>query len=279
MIAAFARAARVLVDSPHRGVWRGAADRAADAVRATLRQADGRLFRRYRDGEASVDAFNEDYAYLVWGLLELFEATGDARRLEWALELTAIQTKQFFDAGDGGWFSTTGDDPSVLLRLKEDYDGAEPSAASITVRNLLRLAQITGDAALRDRAQRTLQRFGPQLGRVVKVMPFMVANLALWHAAPMEVVIVGDEDAADRRALERAAAAQFVPWAVTIPVSPGADQAALGSRLPWIAAMSAPAGRAAAYVCEAFACQTPTSDPAELQRQMTDRAAPRRIIL
>src|SRR5438132_13040998 len=101
--------------------------------------------------------------------------------LEWAIALQHRQDELFWDESAGGWFSTTGADPSVLLRQKEDYDGAEPSAASVTVRNLLALGHVVGDAALIDRAKRTLERYGPGLGRVARVMPLMLGNLAAWH--------------------------------------------------------------------------------------------------
>ena len=81
---------------------------------------------------------------------------GEGEWLDWAIELTDLQRERFFDDCDGGWYSTTGEDPDVLLRLKEDYDGAEPSATSVTTRNLIRLAQLTGDARFMDLAERTL---------------------------------------------------------------------------------------------------------------------------
>jgi uncharacterized protein YyaL (SSP411 family) len=277
MIAAFARAARVLVTSPHRDAWRTAAVRAAVALENRLRQPGGRLFRTDRVGVAGIDGFNEDYACVVFGLLELFEATGDVRWLDWSRELTATQQRLFFDERDGGWFSTTGEDPSVLLRLKEDYDGAEPAAASVTVRNLLRLSQITGDDSLRALAQRTLERYGPQIGRVVRVMPYMVSNIALWHAPGMEIVLAGAPDAAATRALDAVIARRFLPWTVIVPVVPGSSQEALAKTLPWVASMSARDG-AAAYVCESFVCQVPTSDPEALARQLEMKTEPSRII-
>jgi uncharacterized protein YyaL (SSP411 family) len=266
MIAAFARAARVLPDSPRRADWLEGAQRAARAVRAHLwRDGDRTLLRRYRDGEAAIDAFCEDYACLVWGLLELFEASGEVEWLDWAIDLTAAQTTRFFDERDGGWFSTTGEDPSVLLRLKEDYDGAEPAAASVTVRNLIRLGHLTSDATFTERASRTLERYGPQLGRVARVMPLMLANVVAWHGGSTQVVVVGAREAEDTRALERAIAARHVPWAVSIPVVPGDAQRALAARLPWIASMSPRDGRAAAYVCYDFTCQAPVTDATELE--------------
>jgi uncharacterized protein YyaL (SSP411 family) len=279
MIAAFARAARVLVDSPRREEWRRTAERAAAWIRATLwRPSERRLLRRYRDGEAAIDAFCEDYAYLVYGLLELFEATGNVEWLEWAIALNDLQAERFFDERDGGWFSTTDADPSVLVRLKEDYDGAEPAAASVTVGNLLTIHHLAGDDRVRARAQRTLERYGPQIGRATQVMPWMVSNLVLWHAAPAQVVLVGTPGSDDLAALERVLARTYLPAAVTIvrPAGPAPD--ALRARLPWLAAMDMVGGRAAAYVCRNFTCEAPVTDSAELDTRLQDLAAPRRIL-
>jgi uncharacterized protein YyaL (SSP411 family) len=277
MIAAAARAARQMVDSPRRPEWLAAAVNAARFARTYLwRSAERRLLRRYRDGEAAIDAFCEDYACLTWGLIELFQTTGEAEWLDWAIELTDLQRERFFDNRDGGWYSTTGDDPDVLLRLKEDYDGAEPSASSVTTRNLIRLSQLTGEAPFLDLAERTLQRYGSGLGQVVRVMPLMAANLALWHGRRSEVVVAGDPDGDDFRALERVVASMYLPWAVTL-TRPGAVPAP--AHLPWLAAMTPKDGRATAYVCHAFACQAPTHDPAALEEQLVNAAAPSRIIL
>jgi len=279
MIAAYARAARVLVESPRRQEWLHAATRAATAVRTHLWQTtERRLLRRYRDGEAAVEGFCEDYAYLVWGLVELFQAGGDVQWLDWANELTAIEMSLFSDNRDGGWFSTTGSDPSVLLRLKEDYDGAEPAAASVTVRNLLALGHLSSGSTLTDRAGRTLERYGPGLGRVARVMPLMLANAVLWNGPALQVVIVGAPGAADTRALEAVVAAKLLPWAVQVPLSPGDPPQALSRSLPWLAAMTPRDGRATAYVCQSFACQAPVTDPAALERQLDDAGTPRVII-
>jgi uncharacterized protein YyaL (SSP411 family) len=280
MIGAFARGARVLVDSPRRTEWRETAERAAGWVRDHLWVAgEKKLLRRFRDGEAAIDAFCEDYAYLVAGLVELFQATGTAGWLEWALELSAAQAERFFDERDGGWFSTTGTDRSVLLRLKEDYDGAEPAAASVTVGNLLMLGHLTGDETLTQRAGRTLERYGPQIGRAVRVMPLMVSNLVLWHTPPAQIVIVGRPESADRLALERVLARHYLPAAVTVIRSAGSDDPALAARLPWLAAMDVVNGRAAAYVCRDFTCQAPITDADAFDRALADLASPRRIIV
>jgi uncharacterized protein YyaL (SSP411 family) len=275
MIAAYARAARVLVESARRDEWRRAAERAAVALQASVwRPAEARLFRRYRDGEAAVDAFCEDYACLTWGLIELFQTTGNARWLEWALQLTATQTKIFWDERDGGWFSTSGEDPSVLLRMKEDYDGAEPAAASVSVRNLLALGRLVDDSSLVDRAKRALERYGPEIGRVARVMPLMVSNIALWHSSPLQVVIVGHPGAADTLAFETRLAKTYAPGLIQIPVSSNGVSRELGERLPWLVAMRARGGMATAYVCRQFSCQEPTTDPDTFADQLREAGSP-----
>jgi uncharacterized protein YyaL (SSP411 family) len=279
MIAALARAARTMPDRPGRAEWLAAATRAADMIHTRLwRASDRRLLRRYRDGDASVDAFCEDYACLVWGLLELFETTGDVARLDWALELTAAQTELFFDPQDGGWFSTTGEDESVLLRLKEDYDGAEPAAASVTVRNHIALGHLTENEELRNRALRTLERYGPGLGQVARVMPLMLTNVILLLGRYTQVVLVGESGTADLGALESTLARTYLPWSVTIPLRSPAVRDALGARWPWLGAMQALDGRATAYVCYDFTCQAPVTSADDFERQLADAAAPRVLL-
>src|SRR5690606_18164213 len=236
-IAAFSRAARVLVDDERRVAWLENAGRAADWLQEHMwRPGERRLFRRHRDGESAIEAGCEDYAALVWGLLELFQATGEPRWLEWAIELTRSQMQLFFEPRDGGWFATTGEDPSLLLRIKEDYDGAEPSAASMTVRNLITLGRLTGDPEFDDYAGRTLERYGPHIGRAVRVMPLMVANLAAWHGGDTQVVIAGGDGEA-RRSFERVLARRHVPWATSVVLPSAGTAASLAALLPWTGAM------------------------------------------
>jgi uncharacterized protein YyaL (SSP411 family) len=275
MIAAFARSARVLVDSPSRGDWRGAAERAADWVQRVLWRGDRqRLLRRYRDGESAIDAYCEDYACLTWGLLELFQLSGHVRWLTWATEVTRVQLSLFFDPRDGGWFSTTGDDESILLRVKEDYDGAEPAAASVSVRNLITLGRLTGETEFDDYAGRTLERYGPHIGRAARVMPLMLANVALWHGGDIQIVIVGPAGATSTRAFERVIAARHLPWVVVVPVTSAGHATALGAVLPWVAGMWQD-GEARVFLCDGFVCQAPQSD-ADVVGRLLDEIVSRR---
>jgi len=265
MIAALARAARVLPDRPQAGEWLQAARAAARFIRQTMYHEDGTLQRRWREGEASIDGYAEDYACLIWGLLELFQADGDPAWLTWARELQTQQDTRFWDADGGGWFSTTGRDPSVLLRLKEDYDGAEPSASSISVLNLLTLAHLDVPGA-REKAEKTLGRYGERAGRAARVIPMMLAALSTLHAGVSQVVIVGEPDAA--RPLMSALSRHYRPFAIAIPVRPGASQDELGRVLPALGAMRQVGGAATAFVCRDFACLAPVTSPEALAAQL-----------
>ena len=268
MIAAFARAGRVVpAMMPDAEASRAAAAsylrsarRAASFLRARMwDESQGRLFRRYRDGEAAIEAYAEDYAGLVFGLLDLFEAEGDAAWLEWAVRLQERQDELFWDEAEGGWFGTTGRDPSIALRLKEDYDGAEPSASSVAVHNLLRLAHLTGDRAMGSRIERTFTLFAPRIESMARAVPMMLAALSAWHAGIQQIVVSGARRDAAAEALLAIVNRPFLPFAVVVPSMPVSER--LERLAPAIAAMRPPDGRPTAYVCRDFACQAPTSDP------------------
>jgi len=265
MIAAFARAFRVLRQTAHLE----SARRAASFLKAAMWRDDSRtLFRRYRDGDVAIEAYAEDYACLVWGLLELFQADGDPAWLEWALALQRRQDELFWDDRAGGWYATTGADPAVLVRMKEDYDGAEPSATSVAVSNLIVLAHLTGDPTWRARVERTLEGLAPRMTGAGRSVPMLLSGLSAWHAGVQQVAIVGAEGDSGREALERVAAARFLPFAVVVPVAPGARQQRIGALAPFAAAMRMSDNRATAYVCRDFACQAPMIAPESLAAQL-----------
>ena len=270
MIAALARASRVLPWRPGAGAWLDAARHAAEFIRMRLWQPDsGTLLRRYRDGEAGIAGYAEDYACLVWGVLELFQADGDPRWLAWAETLQQRQDALFWDEQDAGWFSTTGEDPTVLLRLKEDYDGAEPSASSVAVNNLLTLSHLKEDEGARRKAERTLGRYGPRAGRAARAIPMMLANISAWHAGASQIVVVGENLAA--APLHAELARHYLPFALTVPIAPGERQEGIGGLLPFVRAMRAPDGQATAYVCRDFACREPVHTPEALAAQLDGR--------
>jgi uncharacterized protein YyaL (SSP411 family) len=270
MIAAFARAGRTAPGETADGgrAFTADAERAAECLERHLWNAGTRtLLRRFRGGDAAVEGYAEDYACLAFGLIELFQATGNPRWLEWALTLQARMNELFWDPADGGWFSTTGSDPSVLLRLKETYDAAEPAASSVAVLNLLALSHLTGDDEAAAKIERTLALFRPHLGRAV---PMMLAALSTYHAGMPQVVIAGDAEAADTRALFDALRVSYRPSWVVVPAV-AHHRSGLERVLPWVSGMAARDGRATAYVCRDFACQAPVHTAEALVAQLGER--------
>src|SRR5262245_15018416 len=277
MIGAFACAARVLPDATR---FLTDARRAADFVRAQLWDAGrGVLLRRYREGESGIEGYAEDYAYLIFGLLQLFQADGDPRWLEWARSLQERQNALFWDPVEGGWFSTTGRDESVLLRLKEDYDGAEPAASSVAVLNLLTLAHLTPEAnaqspeshaqsfAPNAQIDLTLGNFASRVAQSGRTVPMMLAALSTYHSGMPQVVIVGDPASEGTQSLLEIVRARYLPTAITVLVH-SSNRGPLDRLLPWMAAMKEHDGQPTAYVCRDFSCQTPTTEAPEPDGQL-----------
>jgi uncharacterized protein YyaL (SSP411 family) len=225
------------------------------------------LLRRYRKGDAAVEGYAEDYAYLIFGLLELFQADGDPRWLEWALMLQRRQDELFADPVEGGWFSTTGRDESVLLRLKEDYDGAEPSATSVSALNLLTLSHLTNDAGFEHSIERALGMFASRIEQGARTVPMMMAALSAYHAGISQIVVAGDPAAPATRALNNVVSRRYLPFAITIPLVPE-HAAPLARLLPWTDAMARRVETPAAYVCRNFACEMPVTSPDDLGAQL-----------
>ena len=270
MLAAFARGARVLPLGESRSRYLAAAERSAQFLEQRMWDGGRQIvMRRYREGDTAIDGYAEDYAYLIFGLLELFQAGGDPHWLEWARTLQRRQDEQFWDAENGGWFNTTGADPSVILRMKEDYDGAEPSPSSMSVLNLLTMAHLTNEPELFERIDKTLKMFGPHLGKVARAVPMMMAALSTYHAKVSQIVIVGPRGDAATDALMREATAKYDPFSVVVPVAPGDTQTRLARMLPFIGDMAMRGGRATAYVCHGFTCDEPATDAAGLAERLS----------
>jgi uncharacterized protein YyaL (SSP411 family) len=186
------------------------------------------------------------------------------------VRLQARQDELFWDAGEGGWFSTTGRDGSILLRLKEEHDGAEPAAGSVSVMNLLVLSHLVAGHDWAAKGERVLARLGRRAEDYGRQAPLLLSGLATWHAGLRQIVIVGDPDAPDTAALRRAVAGRYLPFAIVVPVAPGPVQDQLGDQLPWVRAMTMREGRATAYVCRQFACEAPVTSPEDLETLLGD---------
>ncbi len=258
-ISAFARAGAIL-DEP---MYLQAAERAASFIKRELfDEGSGTLKRHYKDGASPVLAFADDYAALSRAMLDLFEATGHVEHLEWAQVLENTLTRDFYDAERGAYFSSA-PDPHVLVRLKDDYDGAEPAASSLAAHNDLRLSEL-GDVASGERVDKTLGAFADRLAQVPSAMPEMLAAALARHTAPQHIVLVGDEGAQDLQVLARAAREKFLPFASVVLLTPQ-NRDRLSALMPWLSAMSKVNGHAAAYVCRDFACLAPVTSAQELR--------------
>jgi hypothetical protein len=268
MIAAFARTARVKHGRSGDGpAYLDAARRAASFIRARMWSQDsGVLLRRFRDGEAGIEAYAEDYAYLVFGLLELFQVDPTPEWLGWAIALQDRQDELFWDAADGGWFSTTGKDATVLVRMKEDHDGAEPTASSMSVLNLLTLSHLAEDhaAGWSGKIEKTLRLFAQRLEQAGRGVPMMAAAFSTYAAGPQQIVVVGENDDG---ALTRAIAQHYLPFATTLSLSQGLRERLAGA-LPLVGSMKPVAGKPAAYVCRNFTCEAPVTTVEELEQAL-----------
>jgi uncharacterized protein YyaL (SSP411 family) len=233
----------------------------------------GVLYRSYREGRGAAEGFAEDYAFLIQGLLDLYEASFELRWLQWAERLQQTMDAVFWDEAGGGYFNSAAGDASIVLRLKEDYDGAEPAPSSVAAMNLLRLGAVfeqpvAGQAAgpaYADRARRTLEAFRAQWAGAPQAMPQMLCALELALGAPRHVVLVGEPQSQEFCALAAVLQEKPGPRRSMLAITGDADREWLATRAPWLGEMRPLSGQATAYVCEEYACQVPVTDPAELR--------------
>ena len=180
----------------------------------------------------------------------------------------------FWDADRGGYFSGAGNDSSILLRLKEDNDSAEPAASSVAALNLLRFAQIRNDAGAFARAEKTIETFAPQIAHFPSAMPQMLVALDFTLSAPRQIVIAGQRDSADARSIVAEVHRHFLPNKILLLADGAEGQRYLEEKLDALRGMKPVGGKAAGYVCENFTCQVPVTDPkalGELLRRSNQR--------
>ncbi|MBF0329884.1 MAG: thioredoxin domain-containing protein [Nitrospirae bacterium] len=260
MIAAFAKAGAAF-DQPEL-IW--VAKAAADFILANLRRDDGRLLHRYRDGEAAVLANANDYAFMIWGLIEIYEASFDIKYLKDALDLNSDMLKYFWDDKTGGFFFTASDAESLLVRKKELYDGATPSGNSMAMLNFLRLGRLTGNASLENRADQIGKAFINQVKGIPSAYTQFMCAVDFALGSPLEVVISGDTGADDTRFMLNALLSKFLPNAVFILRPTEQTSPEILGLAGFTEHQTAIQGKATAYVCRNYACASPTTNPEEM---------------
>ncbi len=257
MIAALARGAAVLgVD-----VYRQEAVRAVEFIFQQMRRADDRLLARYRDGESAYPAYLDDYAFLSWGLLELYGATFDVSYLERARELARGMIELFWDEEKDGFFFYGRDAEELISRPKEIYDGAIPSGNSVALHNLLRLALLTGDQSFADLAERQVRAFTGSILEHPWGGAHFLAGVDLMLGPARRIVVAGEEEQADTEAMLKAVQQTYLPHAVVIfnPTGEVGDRQ-IEKIDPSLSMQRGVGGRATAYICRDFACQEPVTD-------------------
>ena len=261
MIAALAKGYQALQDP----VYSRAACRAADFILQTMRTPDGKLHRRYRDGDVAIPGFLEDYAFFIWGLIELYEATFEVRYLEEAVLLNQVMIELFWDEEKGGFYFTGRDNEALISRPKEVYDGATPSGNSVAALNLLRLARMTGKADWEKRADRMLQAFSAAVADVPMAYTQFLVFLDFFLGPGQEIVIAGDPGREETRNIASLIQQRFQPNKVLLFKSEDDSGKKLSALCPFVAGMRPVDQKTAIYICEDFTCKTPLTDSAAVQ--------------
>lgn len=257
MIAATAYAGRVLDNI----AYIHGAKKAAGFIMQCLVREDGRLLARYRDGEAAYPAYIDDYAFLIWGFIELYETTYETVYLEKAIGLTNDMINLFWDEEEGGFFIYGSDSESLIVRPKEIYDGATPSGNSVATLCMLRLAKMTGNKEFEEKAMSQFNTFGGNVkDNSISFTHFMMAYLFA-NMPTKEIVIAGKRQQEDTKEMLAQLEQRFLPFSVTI-YNDGNPK--LEELIPFIKNQRMIGNVATAYVCENFVCNIPTSDTDQL---------------
>ncbi len=259
MISAFAKGGAVLGEPR----YSAAATRAAEFILSRMYDTKtGVLLRRYRQGDAAIPGFLDDYALFTQALLDLYETEFDVGYLQTAVRLAEKQRELFEDHEHGGFFSTAVGDASLLIRMKEDYDGAEPSGNSIAALNLLRLAQMTGRQDFGSSADKTLDAFASRVNGMPSAVPQMLVACEFGLSKPKQIILVGDRSTASAREMLGVLHSRFTPERIVLFVD-GTSRQTLTGYLPAVETMTAADGKTTVYVCENYTCKLPTTDAAK----------------
>ena len=265
MIAGLAKAAQAF-DEPSYVL---AAMRAAKFILSKMLDPKGTLLHRYRSGEAAIAGFLDDYAFFIWGLLDLYEATFDVFYLRGALELTNTLLQSFWDETEGGFFITALDSEKLPVRSKEHYDGAIPSGNSVVALNLLRLSRITSNPELERRANVTMGAFAERIRAAPEAHTLMLSALCFAFGPSFEVVIVGKRESEDTTAMLEAIRRRYLPSKVILLRQIDQDSTEIDGIAEFISHYESIGNVSTTYVCRNHKCSLPTTNVEEMLRLMS----------
>jgi uncharacterized protein len=255
MLRSFAEAARVLKREDYLQI----AVRNAEFLTTQL-QRDGRLLRTHKDGQSKLNAYQEDYAYLIDGLLALYEATFDERWFMEARALADTMIALFWDEREGGFYFTSNDHEQLIARAKESYDNATPSGNSVAAHVLQRLALFTNEPSYREYAEKTLKLLANQIARFPNAFGHLLCALDLYLSRAHEIAIIGDRRAEDTNALVDAVFSRYIPNKVVAVTAPQET-----STIQLLADRTQVDGQATAYVCHNYYCEAPVTEADKLR--------------
>lgn len=256
MIAALAKGAQVLGNN----TYLEAAEKAAAFILTQLRRGDGRLMARYREGDTAYLGYLDDYAFFIWGLLELYSASGKPQILQTALQLQEEQDRLFFDEESGGYYLTGSDAEELLFRPKESYDGALPSGNSITALNLLRLSRLTGAEQWERKAELQLLDFRSVLEEHPSGYTAFLQAIQFALHPSQELILAGSLNSKELPKMQHIFFSSFRPFASVLY-----QEGSLSDTVPWIKDYPLTPNQTTAYLCENFTCQKPVHQIEEFQ--------------
>jgi len=256
MLGPVARAAVVLKEPTYRTV----AEKNLAFLKSNLWDEKSKtLFHRWRDGERDKVQLLDGYSYLLNGIIELYETTLKTAHLEFAIQLADAMINRFYDSENGGFWQATSDADDLIIRVKEDYDGAQPSGNSVAILALLKLADITGQERFRDAGQKSLQFFADRMDRSPYGAAYMLQALDYWLDEPSRVVISGDAGGKKVTDLLYAVYSVYQPTKVVLSNSGPVEELARNIK---------DRDEPEAYICTGQTCKPPTSDPVQIQQML-----------
>ena len=241
-----------------------AAEKSADFISSELSQADGLLLRTYRAGKSHLNAYLEDYSYFSAGLIALYEASFNPRWLREAARLAEVMIEQFWDTSSSGFFFTGKAHESLIVQSKSAYDSATPSGTAMAVHTLLRLAKHLDRADFHEKAVQALSLYYHQMENAPSGSGQLLCELEFLLSTPKEIAVVGESNADDTGAVLREIHSRFLPNKIVALLDPSDGQSSADAAMPLTVGKTQIDGRATVYVCENYACQTPTTEIGEL---------------
>lgn len=269
MIAALAKGAQVFGDREYE---LAAAD-AVNFINEKMRTPQGKLLHRFREDRAGIPAFLDDHAFLVWGLLELYEATFKTGYLKEAIELNNEMISHFWDSSGGGFYFTADYGEELMIRKKEIYDGAVPSGNSVAMLNLLRLSRITGDWSLEEKAEVLAHAFSRTITEAPHAYTYLLLALDFAEGPSYEVVVVGDRKSMRTGEIINVLRKDFLPAKVVLFRPTDEDASDISRLAPFTESYKPAKGRTIAYVCYTHDCKAPITSPDELREFFNSKGA------